>query len=225
MRTRPCIAAGLVGFTLIELLTVIAIIAILMGLLFPVLAYIRNQARVAQCKNDLKQIETALKGYYADYGKYPIPAGTSGASDLVAGDTAAGAKTINSTIFNTLRAIPEEPNTNHKLNPRRVVFLQTTSVADPEHPRGGFLDRTGGRSAAEKGCFFDPWGKQYNVIIDTNADERLDAGQCYLDIANDDKPRNSVGAFSLGKDNKLGDKGDRRLRNGTNSSDDIVSWR
>jgi len=218
------------AFTLLELLTVIAIIAILMGLLFPVLGLIRNGAKVAQAKNDIKQIEAAVKAYYADYGKYP-PVMASGASetgaterDQLVGDPVAGAKEINSKLFNTLRAIAEEPNLEHKLNPRRVVFFQAKGVSDPEQPRGGFLDRGGGKNAGNRGCFFDPWGSQYNVVLDSNADNRLDVEQCYTDFGGAEKPRDTVGVFSLGKDNKLGDRGDRRLGTGRNSSDDVTSW-
>jgi len=55
------------GFTLIELLVVIAIIAILAAILLPVFARARENARKANCQNNLKQIAQATLQYTQDY--------------------------------------------------------------------------------------------------------------------------------------------------------------
>jgi prepilin-type N-terminal cleavage/methylation domain-containing protein len=47
------------GFTLIELLIVIAVIAILTAILFPVFARARENTRRASCQSNLKQIGLA----------------------------------------------------------------------------------------------------------------------------------------------------------------------
>jgi prepilin-type N-terminal cleavage/methylation domain-containing protein len=72
------------GFTLVELLTVLAIIAMLVGLLIPSLTLIRNTARRAKQKSQLTEIGLALTGFRNDYGDYPpsywmLPPGTPGA--------------------------------------------------------------------------------------------------------------------------------------------------
>jgi prepilin-type N-terminal cleavage/methylation domain-containing protein/prepilin-type processing-associated H-X9-DG protein len=55
------------GFTLTEMLTVIAIMAILMALLFPVFSTSREKARQNACLTNLKQVGTALTAYAQDY--------------------------------------------------------------------------------------------------------------------------------------------------------------
>jgi len=62
------------GFTLIELLVVISIIALLMSILMPSLAKVKEQARVAVCASRIHQTGLALGAYAVDNdGKYPEP--------------------------------------------------------------------------------------------------------------------------------------------------------
>ena len=59
------------GFTLVELLAVIAIIAMLIGILIPTLRTSRQQARAAVCGSNLKQLALALMVYDQENGTFP----------------------------------------------------------------------------------------------------------------------------------------------------------
>jgi len=75
------------GFTLIELLVVISIIAILAGMLLPVIGVVREMARQAQCGKNQSQIIGAMVAYSTteDTG-WPDPRGsTTGAWKLPTG--------------------------------------------------------------------------------------------------------------------------------------------
>lgn len=61
------------GFTLVELLVVLAIIAVLAGLLLPVLGQARRRAVRTRCLNNLRQFALADTLYCNDHGRLPPP--------------------------------------------------------------------------------------------------------------------------------------------------------
>jgi prepilin-type N-terminal cleavage/methylation domain-containing protein/prepilin-type processing-associated H-X9-DG protein len=61
------------AFTLIELLVVITIVGILIAIMLPVMGRAREEARRAQCANELRQIGLAIHMYIDDHnGKFPM---------------------------------------------------------------------------------------------------------------------------------------------------------
>jgi len=67
-----------VGFTLIELLVAISIIALLIGILLPVLGSAREAGRSVTCLSNLRQIASAGYMYMDDYDEY---VGWTGSAD------------------------------------------------------------------------------------------------------------------------------------------------
>lgn len=74
------------GFTLIELLIVISIIGILSTLLMANYPAFRQRARDGKRKSDIRQYQSTLEAYRADYGSYPTSIPACG-SDFKSGDS------------------------------------------------------------------------------------------------------------------------------------------
>ncbi len=60
------------SFTLVELMVVIAVIAILLGLIIPTYSGIREQARKTKARATVKHLETAFREYYNYYRTWPV---------------------------------------------------------------------------------------------------------------------------------------------------------
>jgi prepilin-type processing-associated H-X9-DG protein len=62
--------SALLAFTMIELLLVIAIIAMLVAILFPVFGRVRDTARRSTCQSNLKQIGLGIMQYTQDHDEF-----------------------------------------------------------------------------------------------------------------------------------------------------------
>ncbi|MES2568454.1 MAG: hypothetical protein V4710_00180 [Verrucomicrobiota bacterium] len=231
------------GLSLAEALTVIVIMAVLVGLIVSTTSTFYNgrndrHGRKGAAYNEVLQIIAAIKQFHTEYGYYP-PLGNSSSStaggvipDQAAGDLSVpGVKVENSALFIVLRAIDTEPNKNHVLNPRRIVFFEGKAASNPEAPRGGFLEKIPPGAMGKPGmpasdrCLLDPWGRQYCIVIDTNGDGLIDVDQFYHDFKETERPYTEVGVFSMGQDNRVGtEKAPNLYRGKSIRSDDIISW-
>src|SRR6266480_5613392 len=185
------------AFTLIELLVVIAIIGILLGLLVPSLFTIYERARKTQAKNDLTQIVNAVNAYYTDYGKYPLPTGTTG--DFIYGPAGNSNPPSNSELFYTLRGVNAGTmNLNNAANPRIIVFISPPYVKN---------DTAGNRRSgvSSDGNYYDPYGTPYDVEIDGDYNNAISPNPYTANTGAGPSPLNlGVIAWSLGKDSTRG---------------------
>jgi prepilin-type N-terminal cleavage/methylation domain-containing protein len=205
MRRNPPAA-----FTLIELLVVIAIIAILVGLLFPAFRAVQNQARQTQAKNDLTQIVNAVNAFYTDYGKYPLPTGTTG--DFIYGPGGNSNPPSNAELFYTLRGVNAGTmNLNNAANPRIIVFISPSYVKN---------DTAGNRRSGVSntdGSYYDPWGTPYDVEIDGGYNNAINPNPYTANTGAGPSPLNlGVIAWSLGANQSQGTD--------FSASDDVISW-
>lgn len=162
------------GFTLIEMLVVIGIIGLLMGLLFPAIQALKNAANRARAEQDLASFDTAIKGYFSEYGKYPLQVDAT--QDRVYVDT------TYVQLLQILRADSSYVNID-QWNSRRTVYLE---VAE---------------KAVVAGALKDPWGNDYKVAVDMDFDNSTDtsAASGYGVISN-----RTVTAWSFGRDGVSG---------------------
>jgi prepilin-type N-terminal cleavage/methylation domain-containing protein len=228
------------AFTLIELLVVIVIIAVLMGLAFPVYQSVQNSAKKTQAKNDLTQIATAVSAFYTEYGKYPVSAPAAndaffgaGADSIPAGASLIGQNDVLVDVLRNNTAGPNNSATVTSLNPRGIEFLNLRAVKDNSRPTGGVIPNgaTGYPASAKIGVFYDPWGSEYRILIDTTYDNNLT--NPYLDTAPPGGTPLTTGviAWSFGKNGVLGggapatgfDKETGAVNN-YSSSGDVISW-
>jgi prepilin-type N-terminal cleavage/methylation domain-containing protein len=210
-------AKGASAFTLIEMTVVILIIATLAALLVTASSGVFDRARKVQAKNDVTQIVTAINAYYTEYGRYPVNI-TNPANDAFfgTGATPAGCTPYgtNDVLLDVLRS-----RIASALNDRQIVFLSPGGAKNTVPPKGGI--------AADNG-YYDPWGSQYAIVIDTNYDNTI--SNPYSDSTN--PIRQGVIAYSYGKNGALGGGpklnasfGDESGTPGTfKSSSDILSW-
>jgi prepilin-type N-terminal cleavage/methylation domain-containing protein len=203
------------AFTLIELLTVIAIIAVLMGLLFPAVNAAKEAGRKAQASADVKGIVTAAKSFQTEYGKYPMPTTASVAAGKDKLFQGTGSPDWNAELIRVLRNV-ETVTSGTFVNSRRISYMEPRMIKNTANRVAG-VD-------PNNSCYYDPWGTPYLVGVDYSYDGELksaDGGKPAYTTA----PYNSsvpypVVALSYGKDTRIGKAGNAALA----GSDDIVSW-
>ena len=148
-------------FTLVELLIVIGIIAILAGILLPVINGAAKKADMTKAKAEITTLTNAIKQFEATYGHLPLPTHPTAYAETAA-------LTANQYKDLILILQGEEP----------VHNSFGTSNLNPNTRKTRFLDIVGNVA----GEFTDPWGASYNIIFDANYDGKINLGLNILPI-------------------------------------------
>ena len=217
---------GARGFTLIEMLVVIAIIAILAGLLLPVLSKVKGKARIASARSDMQNLIGAITAYEAEYSR---PAASPEVEAEVNGTTKPdftygidnpgyGYQADNRVIMNIILNRDAPPNDGFKRNPRRLVSYSPKIAPGPLSHGVNMTN----------GLISDPWGNPYIMTIDMNEDNKCrdayysppaPAGQPSRDIPG------PVVIWSLGPDGKRKTSPGNPVEHKDENADNILSWR
>jgi prepilin-type N-terminal cleavage/methylation domain-containing protein len=164
------------AFTLVELLVVISIIAVLAGLLLPVLAGMKKKAKIAVARSEMSNFATAIKAYEAEYNRFPMSKNTetlamtgnpavSMNGDVTIGlPPAPGTPGDNSEVIKILLDIDDFPgavNPKHARNPRNLVTFHGKPASDMTLPGVG-----------PDYIYRDPWANPYIITMDLNDDNK-----------------------------------------------------
>jgi prepilin-type N-terminal cleavage/methylation domain-containing protein len=128
-------------FTLVELLVVIGIIAVLAGILLPTISIAIKKVRIGRARTEMASLITAIKMYESEYDLLPIKYTAVDSAEL---DNSA------------------TPPQYDEL----ISFLSQTG----SYKANGNLRKNKMLDVKRPGEYKDPWGKDYHVVFDTNAD-------------------------------------------------------
>ena len=184
-------------FTLVELLTVIAVIAILAGIAVPVVVGMQSKGKETSARADMNAIKMALTQFKADYSIFPV-ASSSSDTLLKAGfkstDTGSGFNDTDIdnmiaelTMIQTTPGTGDVPSdvTSITYNKKKRKYLD--APAKPVTPIVG-----------TKGFMkLDPWGRRYNIALDTNYNKKLELSKVFLGTGTSGTEETIVGDVAI----------------------------
>jgi len=155
------------GFTLLEMAIVLAIIAVLAGILTPVVVNYVQQARITAAQADVNAIRDAITQFEKDMGRYPMFSTGSGALPDSSGDRVRlegpGNAPTETVVTAWTSATPTDSDCTSgcgvgplvdQLMTNVPAYPTTTNLAKPFKWKGPYISLQS-----------DPWGNRYLVNI------------------------------------------------------------
>lgn len=139
------------GFTLVEMLVVIAIIATLAGLSFPIAKTMINQGKEKETQLRMLELVTAVNDYNDDNGQLPYTGSTYPSGDQ---------ELSSANIVDLVNILLGD-------NAKSKKYLEMPAA---KNKRNGIIYDTSG-DADE---IVDGWGKEFGVVIDYDLNSELD---------------------------------------------------
>ena len=173
---------------------------LLLALLFPPVRG-HTRSKVTDARNDISQINAAVKAYHTEYGKYPVVRDAT-LSEGLKGNVELMQCVIGTDAFR----IPQQISFFEGMQAKR-----TSGWFKPAVYGGGFHPKSGD--------YLDPWGRPYQIVLGTDYDGVIP--NPYLDEP-EQQIRSGVIVWSLGKDGIFGRSADQDKHT---RPDDVVSWR
>ncbi|OQC59972.1 MAG: Type II secretion system protein G precursor [Verrucomicrobia bacterium ADurb.Bin018] len=178
------------GFTLIELLVVLAIIGVLATILLPAINGAMKKGKVARCKTEVADLEGAIKRFYAEYNKMPLPKGSK------FGDAENGFTDLQQAqIIQVLLNLDDGGWPGGKRNTKQMPFLDISPsafwIASQNRYAKTIVEMEAALASGQPYC--DPWKQPYGILMDLNMDDRITGSKFAPEI------RAKVAVYSIGE--------------------------
>lgn len=175
-------------------------VLLILAAYFPISCETGGGGKKAQAKNDIMQTVNAVKAFYSDFSRFPFDPVSPALDVEVYGDS-------QGQFFDVLRNIDPKDRSKrgNPQNARGIVFFEGKEAAG-KPPKGGF---------GPNGRLYDPWGREYRFIVDTNYDGKVTVPKSWNTKDNGKEIAAPVIGFSFGKKDSLDAAGRR---------DDVTSW-